>query len=218
MSQWSKCLVAVPCLILMSCAGQSSEVFKYDRSSVQSARRIAVMGFVGEVQQDRSRIAIRKLFQEKLAEMRRFYLIPDDSIRQAVIDLNVQELPIGYGLADLRRVAKRVQADAVVYGENFSSVAREGQGQYILGGKDLVPHFHAALVTKDGRVVWKAWSEGEAQRETQLKKKLTLGLVGADEQAREAVESALVTLADYLVRAELPSGIDTHPHSLQNPN
>jgi hypothetical protein len=61
-------------------------------------------------------------------------------------------------------------------------------------------------------IIWKAWADGVAGKETQLKKKLTLGLAGEEEQQREAVENAMEALADYLVRGELPAGIDTNPH------
>jgi len=112
----------------------------------------------------------------------------------------------------LRRVAKELKADAVLYGENYCSFATEEQGKYILGGKDLLAHFHAMLMNGEGMIVWKAWADGTAGKDTQLKKKLTLGLAGDEEQQREAVENALQTLADYLVRGELPSAVDTNPH------
>jgi hypothetical protein len=65
-------------------------------------------------------------------------------------------------------------------------------------------------------VIWKAWAEGEAGKETKLKKTLTLGLLGEEEQVLEAIGNALSALADYLVRSELPSGVDTHPHVAPN--
>jgi hypothetical protein len=203
---------AAAMLMLVGCAGKTTEAFKYDRARLGQIRRLAVMGFVGEVKRDKSRIAIRQIFQEKLADFRRFYIVPDDSVRQAVIDFGIQEMPYGYNIYEIRRVARKLRADAVVYGENYSSLATAEQGKYILGGKDLLPHFHAALITSDGKVIWKAWAEGEAGKETQLKKTLTLGLLGEDEQVREAISNTLTVLADYLVRGELPSGIDTHPH------
>jgi hypothetical protein len=213
----TKIIVPAVALVLAGCAGGSrtSEVFKYDRARIGETRRLAVMGFVGEVKRDKSRIAIRQIFQEKLSEFRRFYIIPDDSVRQVVIDLGIREMPQGFNLADIRRVARKLRADAVVYGENFSTYATTDQGKYILGGKDLLPHFHAVLATPEGRIIWKAWAEGEAGKETQLKKTLTLGLIGEEEQVREAVGNALTVLSDYLVRGELPSGIDTHPHIIQ---
>lgn len=203
---------AASVLALIACASGTKETFKYDRARIGATRRVAIMGFVGEVKRDKSRIAIRQIFQEKLAEFRRYYLIPDDSVRQAVIDLGIREMPQGYNLTELSRVARKLRADGVVYGENYSTHATTDQGKYILGGKDLLPHFHAILVTPRGQIVWKAWAEGEAGKDTQLKKTLTLGLLGEEEQAREAIGNALTALADYLVRGELPSGIDTHPH------
>ncbi|MDZ7304650.1 MAG: hypothetical protein ONB44_21190 [candidate division KSB1 bacterium] len=200
--------------LLAACAVNKAtkEPFKYDRARIGTIRRVAVMGFVGEVKRDKSRIALRQIFQEKLAEFRRFYIIPDDSVRQVVIDYGVRELPQGYNVNELRRVARKLRADGVIYGENFSTQATEGQGKYLLGGKDLLPHFHAILVTPQGQIIWKAWAEGEAGKETQLKKTLTLGLIGEEEQVLEAVGNAMTALADYLVRGELPSAIDTHPH------
>ncbi|MCG3118787.1 MAG: hypothetical protein ALAOOOJD_01062 [bacterium] len=189
--------------------------FKYDRARIGATRRVAVVGFVGEVKRDKSRLAIRQIFQEKLAEFRRFYIIPDDSVRQVVIDMGVPETPQGYNLDALRRVARKLRADGVIYGENFSSEAVTGQGKYIWGGKDVLPHFHAVLVTPSGQIIWKAWAEGEAGKETKLKKTLTLGLIGDEEQILEAVGNALTALADYLVRSELPSGVDTHSHMIQ---
>jgi len=193
----------------------SKDGFKYDRARISATRRVAIMGFVGEVKRDKSRLAIRQIFQEKLAEFRRFYVIPDDSVRQAVLDMGVREMPQGYNLDALRRVARKLRADGVIYGENYSTEATTGQGKYIWGDKDVLPHFHAALVTPPGQVIWKAWAEGEAGKETKLKKTLTLGLIGDEEQVLEAVGNALTALADYLVRSELPSGIDTHPHLQQ---
>ncbi len=189
--------------------------FKYDRARISATQRVAIMGFVGEVKRDKSRIAIRQIFQEKLAEFHRFYIIPDDSVRQVVLDMGVQELPQGYNLDALRRVARKLRAEGVIYGENYSMQASTGQGKYIWGGKDVLPHFHAVLVTSKGQVIWKAWAEGEAGKETKLKKTLTLGLIGDEEQILEAVGNALTALADYLVRSELPSGVDTHPHVVQ---
>lgn len=211
-------IIRVPAFALLiatfvGCAGAKKEgVFKYDRAQIAALQRLAVMGFVGEVKSGTSRIAIRQIFQTKLAEFRRFYIIPDDSVRQVVIDMGAKETPQGFEVATLRRVAKKLSADAILFGENFSTYATEKQGKYILGGKDLLPHFHGALITTDGLIIWKAWADGQAGKETQLKKKLTLGLAGDEEQQREAVESALETLADYLVRGELPAGIDTNPH------
>jgi hypothetical protein len=202
-------------LAMAGCAyhrGTPKDSFKYDRARINATRRVAVVGFVGEVQRDKSRIAIRQIFEEKLAEFRRFYIVPDDSVRQVVIDMGVRELPQGYTVDALRRVARRLRADGVIYGENFSTEATTGQAKYIWGDKDVLPHFHAVLVTPQGQVIWKAWAEGEADKETKLKKSLTLGLIGDQEQALEAVGNALTILADYLVRSELPSGVDTHPH------
>jgi hypothetical protein len=203
-------------IALFGCAYKKAapkDSFKYDRARLNATRRVAVIGFVGEVQRDKSRIAIRQIFQEKLAEFRRFYIIPDDSVRQVVLDMGIRELPQGYNIVDLRRVARKLRADGVIYGENFSVQATTGQGKYIWGDKDVLPHFHAVLATAQGQVIWKAWAEGEAGKETQLKKTLTLGLIGDEEQVLEAVGNALTTLADYLVRGELPSGVDTHSHT-----
>jgi hypothetical protein len=198
---------------LAGCAGSNKEgMFKYDRGQISVMKRIAVMGFVGEIKSGTSRIAMRQIFQTKLADFRRFYIIPDDSVRQAVIDMGIKETPQGFDVASVRRLAKEMKADAILYGENFSTYATEKQGKYILGGKDLLPHFHAALITPEGLIIWKAWADGVAGKETQLKKKLTLGLAGEEEQQREAVENAMEALADYLVRGELPAGIDTNPH------
>ncbi len=198
---------------IIGCAGSSKEgVYKYDRAQLSAMQRLAVMGFVGEIKLGTSRLAVRQIFQNQLAEFRRFYLVPDDSVRQMIIDMSIQETPQGYDIAAVRKIAKKLAVNAVVYGENFSSFATEKQGKYILGGKDLLPHYHASLITPDGQIIWKAWANGEAGKETQLKKKLTLGLAGDEEQQQEAVENAMTTLADYLVRGELPSGIDTNPH------
>jgi hypothetical protein len=205
-------------LTMAGCAFNKTAVkdsFKYDRARIAATRRVAVMGFVGEVKRDKSRIAVRQIFQEKLAEFRRFYIIPDDSVRQIVLGMGVQELPQSYNLDALRRVARKLRAEGVIFGENYSAQATTGQGKYIWGGKDVLPHFHAVLVTPQGQVIWKAWAEGEAGKETKLKKTLTLGLIGDEEQVLEAVGNALTALADYLVRSELPSGVDTHPHLVQ---
>jgi hypothetical protein len=199
---------------LAGCGGTNKEgVFKYDRPQISAVKRLAVLGFVGEIKSGASRISMRQMFQSALADFRRYYIIPDDSVRQTVIDMGVKETPQGYDVSALRRVARELKADAVLYGENFSTYATEKQGKYILGGKDLLPHFHALLMTGEGLIIWKAWAEGVAGKETQLKKKLTLGLAGDEEQQREAVENALQTLADYLVRGELPSAVDTNPHA-----
>jgi len=199
---------------ITGCAGASKEgVFKYDRAQITAMQRLAVMGFVGEIKSGTSRLAVRQIFQTKLADFRRFYIIPDDSVRQAVIDMGIRETPQGFDISALRQAAKKLSANAILYGENFSTFATEKQGKYILGGKDLLPHFHSALITTEGQIIWKAWADGQAGKETQLKKKLTLGLAGDEEQQLEAVENAMTTLADYLVRGELPSGIDTNPHA-----
>jgi len=202
-------------VIITGCAVNKTttrDSFKYDRARINATRRLVVMGFVGEVKRDKSRLAIRQIFQEKLAEFRRFYIIPDDSVRQVVLDMGIQELPQSYNLEALRRVARKLRADGVIYGENYSAAATTGQAKYIWGEKDVIPHFHAALVTSQGQIIWKAWAEGEAGKDTKLKKTLTLGLLGEEEQVLEAVGNALTALADYLVRSELPSGVDTHPH------
>lgn len=200
--------------LIAGCAGTSKEgVFKYDRAQISATKRLAVMGFVGEIKSGTSRIAMRQIFQTTLADFRRFYIIPDDSVRQAVIDMGIRETPQGVDIPSLRRLAKELKADAVVYGENYSSYATEQQGKYVLGGKDLLPHFHALMMNGEGMIIWKAWADGAAGKDTQLKKKLTLGLAGDEDQQREAVENALQTLADYLVRGELPSAVDTNPHA-----
>jgi len=217
-----------PCLIFINllaalflfagCAvnrSSTKEGYKYDRAQITATRRIAVMGFVGEVKRDKSRIAVRQIFQEKLSEFRRFYIIPDDSVRQVVLDMGIQELPQSYQLDAIRRVARKLRAEAVIFGENYSTQATIGQAKYIWGDKDVLPHFHAVLANSQGRIIWKAWAEGEAGKDTKLKKTLTLGLIGDEEQVLEAVGNALTTLADYLVRSELPSGVDTHPHLVQ---
>lgn len=212
-------VILIHALLLVSgCAVNKSatrDTFKYDRARINATRRVVVMGFVGEAKRDKSRIALRQIFQEKLAEFRRFYIVPDDSVRQVVLDMGVQEMPQGYNLDALRRVAKKVRADAVIFGENYSTQATIGQSKYIWGGKDVLPHFHAVLITAPGQIIWKGWAEGEAGKETKLKKTLTLGLIGDEEQILEAIGNALTALADYLVRAELPSGVDTHPHVVQ---
>ncbi len=206
--------IAVLLVVIAGCGGTKKEgMFKYDRPQISAVKRLAVLGFVGEIKSGTSRIAMRQIFQTTLSDFRRYYIIPDDSIRQVVIDMGVKETPQGYDIASLRRVARELKADAVLYGENFSTYATEKQGKYILGGKDLLPHFHAMLMTGEGLIIWKAWAEGSAGKETQLKKKLTLGLAGDEDQQREAVENALQTLADYLVRGELPSAVDTNPHA-----
>jgi len=209
-------ILAIGALIvsIAGCGGTNKEgVFKYDRPQISAVKRLAVMGFVGEIKSGTSRISVRQIFQTTLSDFRRYYIIPDDSVRQMIIDMGVKETPQGFDIAALRRVAKELKADAVLYGENFSTYATEKQGKYILGGKDLLPHFHAMLMTGEGLIIWKAWAEGIAGKETQLKKKLTLGLAGDEDQQREAVENALQTLADYLVRGELPSAVDTNPHA-----
>jgi len=209
-------ILAIGALILSiaGCGGTKKDgVFKYDRPQISAVKRLAVMGFVGEIKSGTSRISMRQIFQTTLSDFRRYYIIPDDSVRQMIIDMGVKETPQGFDIAALRRVAKELKADAVLYGENFSTYATEKQGKYILGGKDLLPHFHAMLMTGEGLIIWKAWAEGIAGKETQLKKKLTLGLAGDEDQQREAVENALQTLADYLVRGELPSAVDTNPHA-----
>jgi hypothetical protein len=209
---------AIAFAALSGCAANKTATrdnFKYDRAQINATRRVAIVGFVGEVKRDQSRIAIRHIFQEKLAGFRRFYIIPDDSVRQAVLDMGIRELPQGYNLDELRRVAKKLRADGIIHGENYSTEASSGQAKYIWGDKDLMPHFHAILLSPQGQIIWKAWAEGEAGKETKLKKTLTLGLIGDEEQVLEAVGNALTALADYLVRGELPSGVDTHPHLIQ---
>jgi len=209
-------ILAIGALIfsLAGCGGAKKEgVFKYDRPQISAVKRLVVMGFVGEIKSGVSRISMRQIFQTTLSDFRRYYIVPDDSVRQVIIDMGVKEMPQGFDIPSLRRVAKELRADAILYGENFSTYATEKQGKYILGGKDLLPHFHAMLMTGEGLIIWKAWAEGVAGKETQLKKKLTLGLAGDEEQQREAVENALQTLADYLVRGELPSAVDTNPHA-----
>lgn len=209
-------ILAIAALIasIAGCGGTKKEgLFKYDRPQISAVKRLAVLGFVGEIKSGTSRISMRQIFQTTLSDFRRYYIVPDDSVRQVIIDMGVKETPQGFDIAALRRVAKELKADAVLYGENFSTYATEKQGKYILGGKDLLPHFHAMLMTGEGLIIWKAWAEGTAGKETQLKKKLTLGLAGDEDQQREAVENALQTLADYLVRGELPSAVDTNPHA-----